>query len=512
VRYAYAITTALLLGGAATTVLSPSYAQNAQNEPGTISAAAPKAGAPMSFADMVAKLQPAVVNISTKQKVQVSTGGNPFGDLFGGLLGQQGQDDGQPITREGQSLGSGFIVSPDGYIVTNAHVITAAAKGKIESITVTLFNRKEYVAKVIGSDTASDLAVLKVDATNLPYVKFGDSTKARVGDWVIAIGEPFGLGGTVTAGIVSALNRVTGQGGAYDRFIQTDAAINKGNSGGPMFDLNGNVIGINSQIYSPSEGSVGIGFAIPAASAKPIIDTMIKGGKVQRGYLGIGRQPVDEDIAGTLGLPKDRGELVNRIEPGGPGEKAGLKQGDVIVSVNGQEVNPEQTLPYLVANVPPGGAAKLGVIRDGKPMTVTAIVGNRPSEEELANSITGGNDGDDDGDGTPGNGAPELHAGVNLLGVQVTALTPSIANTLGVNPGQVSGVVVTGVDMSSDSAAKGLQRGDIISSINRVPVRTPAEFDAQVRAAKAAGKTTLLLYMTRARQGSQYIAVKLKGS
>jgi serine protease Do len=229
------------------------------------------------------------------------------------MMGQQGQDDGQPITREGQSLGSGFVVSPDGYIVTNAHVITAAAKGKIESITVTLFNRKEYVAKVIGSDTASDLAVLKVDATNLPYVKFGDSGKARVGDWVIAIGEPFGLGGTVTAGIISALNRVTGQGGAYDRFIQTDAAINKGNSGGPMFDLNGNVIGINSQIYSPSEGSVGIGFAIPAASAKPIIDTMIKGGKVQRGYLGIGRQPVDEDIASTLGLPKDQGEIVNRV-------------------------------------------------------------------------------------------------------------------------------------------------------------------------------------------------------
>ena len=509
-RYAYAITTALLLGGAATTVLSPSYAQNAQNEPGAISAAAPKAGAPMSFADMVARLQPAVVNISTKQKVQISSGGNPFGDLFGGMLGG-GQDDGQPITREGQSLGSGFIISPDGYIVTNAHVITAGAKGaKVESITVTLFNRKEYVAKVIGSDTASDLAVLKVDATNLPYVKFGDSGKARVGDWVIAIGEPFGLGGTVTAGIISALNRVTGQGGAYDRFIQTDAAINKGNSGGPMFDLNGNVIGINSQIYSPSEGSVGIGFAIPAASAKPIIDTMIKGGKVQRGYLGIGRQPVDEDIASTLGLPKDKGEIVNRVEPGSPGEKAGLKQGDVIVAVNGQEVNPEQTLPYLVANVPPGGTAKMNIIRDGKPMTVTAIVGNRPSEEELANSITGGDDGDDDGGTQGGSGAPELHAGAELLGVQVTALTPSIANSLGINPGQVSGVVVTGVSMASDAAAKGLQRGDIISSVNRVPVRNPAEFDAQIRAAKAAGKTSVLVYFTRARQGSLYVAIKLK--
>ncbi|MGN6820115.1 MAG: Do family serine endopeptidase [Sphingomonas sp.] len=509
-RYAYAITTALLLGGAATTMLSPSYAQNAQNEPGTISAAAPKAGAPMSFADMVAKLQPAVVNISTKQKVQISTGGNPFGDLFGGMMGG-GQDDGQPITREGQSLGSGFIISPDGYIVTNAHVITAGAKGaKVESITVTLFNRKEYVAKVIGSDTASDLAVLKVDATNLPYVKFGDSGKARVGDWVIAIGEPFGLGGTVTAGIISALNRVTGQGGAYDRFIQTDAAINKGNSGGPMFDLNGNVIGINSQIYSPSEGSVGIGFAIPAASAKPIIDTMIKGGKVQRGYLGIGRQPVDEDIASTLGLPKDRGEIVNRVEPGSPGQKAGLKQGDVIVAVNGQEVTPEQTLPYLVANVPPGSAAKMNIIRDGKPMTVTAIVGNRPSEEELANSITGNDDGDDDGGTQGGNGAPELHAGAELLGVQVTALTPQIANSLGVNPAQVSGVVVTGVSMASDPAAKGLQRGDIISSINKTVVRTPAEFDAQIRAAKAAGKTTVLVYFTRARQGSLYVAIKLK--
>ena len=506
-RYAYAITTALLLGGAATTVLSPSYAQNAQNEPGAISAAAPKAGAPMSFADMVAKLQPAVVNISTKQKVQISSGGNPFGDLFGGMLGG-GQDDGQPITREGQSLGSGFIISPDGYIVTNAHVITAGAKGaKVESITVTLFNRKEYVAKVIGSDTASDLAVLKVDATNLPYVKFGDSGKARVGDWVIAIGEPFGLGGTVTAGIISALNRVTGQGGAYDRFIQTDAAINKGNSGGPMFDLNGNVIGINSQIYSPSEGSVGIGFAIPAASAKPIIETMIKGGKVQRGYLGIGRQPVDEDIAANLGLPKDRGEIVNRVEPGSPGEKAGLKQGDVIVAVDGKEVTPEQTLPYLVANIAPGQSTKLSVIRDGKPITVTAVLANRPSEEELAN---GGDDGDDDGGTQGGNGAPELHAGAELLGVQVTALTPSIANSLGVNPGQVSGVVVTGVSMASDAAAKGLQRGDIISSVNRVQVRTPAEFDAQIRAAKTAGKSSVLVYFTRARQGSLYVAIKLK--
>ena len=507
-RYAYAITTALLLGGAATTVLSPSYAQNAQNEPGTISAAAPKAGAPMSFADMVAKLQPAVVNISTKQKVQVSSGGNPFGDLFGGLLGQQGQDDGQPITREGQSLGSGFIVSPDGYIVTNAHVITAAAKGKIESITVTLFNRKEYVAKVIGSDTASDLAVLKVDATNLPYVKFGDSTKARVGDWVIAIGEPFGLGGTVTAGIVSALNRVTGQGGAYDRFIQTDAAINKGNSGGPMFDLNGNVIGINSQIFSPSEGSVGIGFAIPAEAAKPIIDTMMKGGKISRGYLGVGPQPIDDDIAANLGVAKGKGELISRVEPGQAADKAGIKQGDVIIAVNGNDVTPDETLSYQVANLAPGSTARLSVIRDGKPLTVNAVIGVRPTAEELAKLVPGGAPDDGDGDGAPG--APELRASSDLLGIQVTALTPSIANSLGLTPGSVSGVVIMNVDASSDAATK-IQRGDIVSSVNRVNVTTPAQMDAQVRAAKAAGRATVLLYITRPRQGSLYIAVKLKG-
>ena len=505
-RYAYAITTALLLGGAASSLALqlPANAQTAQNEPGTIAAAAPKAGAPMSFADMVAKLQPAVVNISTKQKVQVSANDNPLTQLFGG-----DDNNGQPVTREGQSLGSGFIISPEGYIVTNAHVITAANRGKVESITVTLFNRKEYTARVIGSDTSSDLALLKVDATNLPFVKFGDSSKARVGDWVIAIGEPFGLGGTVTAGIISALNRVTGQGGAYDRFIQTDAAINKGNSGGPMFDLSGNVIGINSQIFSPSEGSVGIGLAIPAEAAKPIIDTMMKGGKIQRGYLGVGRQAVDEDIAASIGLPKNRGEIINRVEPGGPAAKAGVKEGDVVVAVNGREVNPDQNLSYLVANVAPGATARLDVIRDSKPLRLDAVVGVRPSEEELAKLGPGGNGNGDDGDDAPG--APALHASTDLLGVQVTPLTPGIANNLGLQPGSVAGVVVVNVDQSSDAAAKGLQRGDIISSVNRVAVSTPGQLDAQIRAAKAANRTTLLLFVTRPRQLSQYVAVKLKG-
>jgi serine protease Do len=508
VRYAYAITTALLLGGAATTmVLQPAAnAQTAQNEPGTISAAAPKAGAPMSFADMVAKLQPAVVNISTKQKVQVQAQANPFNQLFG--LPDQGGD-GAPITREGQSLGSGFIISPDGYIVTNAHVITAANRGKVESITVTLFDRKEYVAKVIGSDTLSDLAVLKVEATNLPFVKFGDSSKARVGDWVIAIGEPFGLGGTVTAGIVSALNRVTGQGGAYDRFIQTDAAINKGNSGGPMFDLNGNVIGINSQIFSPSEGSVGIGFAIPAEAAKPIIDTMIKGGKVQRGYLGVSRQPVDEDVAASLGLPKDKGEIISRVEPSGPAAKAGMKEGDVVVAVNGKDIDPQQTLTYLIANQTPGATAKLSVIRDGKPMTLNVTVGTRPSEEVLAGLAGGtGPDGDDGPD--QGDDAAGQHSSTDLLGITVQRITPAIASQLGLTGG-ATGVVVASVDQSSDAGQK-LKRGDVISSVNRTQVTTPAQVDAAVKAAKTQGRTTILLLVTRPGAGTQYVPVKLKGN
>ncbi len=338
-RYAYALSTALLLGGAAATMTlhQPAGAQTAQNEPGAIQAAAPKAGAPMSFADMVAKLQPAVVNISTTQKVQVDANplaGTPF-EMFGGQGGAQ------PVTREAESLGSGFIISADGYVVTNNHVISAGARGAVvESITVTLADRREYKARLVGHDAASDLALLKIDGANLPFVRFGDSTAARVGDWIVAIGNPFGLGGTVTAGIISAVHRVTGAGNAYDRFIQTDASINRGNSGGPMFDLNGNVIGINSQILSPSGGNIGIGFAIPAEEAKPVIDQLMKGTAIKRGYLGIGMQDLTPDIAGAIGVPKDRGTLVRMLEPGQAAEKAGIKQGDVIVKVGDKDVTP----------------------------------------------------------------------------------------------------------------------------------------------------------------------------
>ena len=512
VRYAYAITGALLLSGAAAamTLDAPLAGQVAQNEPGTIAAAAPKAGAPMSFADMVARLQPAVVNISTTQRVTVQQptnpfSGTPFGDLFGQFNGGEQGGSGQPITREAQSLGSGFIISPDGYVVTNNHVIAAGAKGAtVESIKVTLPDRKEYTAKLIGRDPASDLALLKIEATGLPFVKFGDSARARVGDWVVAIGNPFGLGSTVTAGIVSALHRVTGQGGAYDRFIQTDASINQGNSGGPMFDLSGNVIGINSQILSPTGGNVGIGFAIPAEEAKPIIDTLMKGTAVKRGYLGVGIQPITDDIAAAFGLPANQGEILARIEPGEGADKAGLKQGDIVVRVGGKDVTPDQTLSYLVANTPPGTRVPIEVIRDGKRQTLTALVGTRPSEEALA-SINGGDD-----DGLPESGPQTGQAAsASAIGLSVQPLTPAIGRSLGLDA-TVQGLVIVAVDPSSDSATKGLQRGDVILSANRVPTRTTADLSAVITQAKAAGRTQVALLVQRGRNPGRFLAVKIK--
>ncbi len=515
-RYAYALTAALLLGGTAASMAlqPPAGAQVAQNEPGTITAAVPRAGAPMSFADMVAKLQPAVVNISTKQtivqKAQANPfAGTPFGELFGG--GQGAAPGTPPVKREGASLGSGFIISADGYVVTNAHVIRPGATGAtVDSITVTMPDRKEYIAKVVGQDVQSDLALLKIDGANLPFVKFGDSSKTRVGDWVVAIGNPFGLGGTVTAGIVSAVHRVTGQGGAFDRFIQTDASINQGNSGGPMFDLNGNVVGINSQIFSQTGGNIGIGFAIPAEEAKPIIDTFMKGGTISRGYIGITLGgPLDEDRAGALGLPKNQGELISGVSPGGPAAKAGLRAADVVTKVNGQAVTPDQTLSYLIANVKPGTTARLDVIRDGRPigLTITPIV--RPSEEALAATLNSGDDSGGfgkDADDTP---ATPTAPGVSAdLGLTVQPLTPGIARAVGADA-STQGVVIGAVAPTSDAAGK-LQRGDIIQSINSTPVRTAADVTAAVAAAKRAGRPSVLLLVQRGRGAPQFLPVKLK--
>ena len=507
-RNVYALTTALLIGGTAATMVfqTPSAAQTAQNEPGAISVAAPRAGAPGSFADMVAKLQPAVVNISTTQKITVQQNnpfaGTPFGDLFG--QGQGGGGNDRPVTRQGQSLGSGFIISADGYIVTNNHVISAGTRtAVVESITVILTDKKEYKARVVGRDTASDIAVHKIDATGLPFVRFGDSANARVGDWVIAIGNPFGIGSSVTAGIVSALHRTTGQGGAYDRFIQTDASINQGNSGGPMFDMNGNVIGINSQIYTPTGGNVGIGFAIPAEQAKPIVDQLRGGAKIKRGYLGIQLQPMSPEIYESLGLPKDRGELVASVVAGEGAARAGIQQGDVVTKVNNQEITPDQTLSFIVANLPIGSRIPIEVIRNGQRMNLTATLGERPSDEKLA-AISGA-----DGDAAvPQDDKTTQKATRDTLGFSVTPMTADIARALAL-PAPVKGVVITSIDQSSDAGQKGLQRGDIITAVNQRPVTSAAEIATAVAAAKAAGRPSVLLSVQRGNTPSRYVPVRL---
>src|SRR4051794_17931556 len=432
VRYAYGVAMALLLGGTAFSLATgQAGAQVAQNSPSVF---APRPGAPMSFADLVARLQPAVVNISTKQRVPVKAQSDPFDEFFrrfdpnqqggdnsGGAGGAGGTGGAQPRTREAGSLGSGFIISADGYIVTNNHLIQGlTGTGTVDTVTVTTTDRKEYTARIVGRDETSDLALLKIDGQRLPFVQWGDSTKARVGDWIIAIGDPYGVGSTVTAGIISALHRgITGV-GAYDRYIQTDAAINMGNSGGPMFDLNGNVIGINSALISPTGASVGIGLAIPAEAAKPVIDSLMRGQRPQRGYLGVGLQPLDEDIAPSLGLPKDTGEIVRTIVPGGPGARAGLQQGDVIVRVNGQPVTPDTTVSYLIANTQVGSRVPLEVIRGGKRGTVTAQVAERPTEEAL-NKIAGGDTGTQGATGT----APATPQ--RTLGLSLAPLTGELA-------------------------------------------------------------------------------------
>jgi serine protease Do len=320
----------------------------------------------------------------------------------------------------------------------------------------------------------------------------------------MAIGNPFGLGGTVTAGIVSALQRVTGQGGANDRYIQTDASINRGNSGGPMFDMNGNVIGINTLIFSPTGGNVGIGFALPAEQAVPIIQTLKDGSKVRRGYLGVGIQPLDEGIADSLGLPKNNGELITRVEPGEAAAKAGIRQGDIIVKVNGKAVTPDTTLSFLVANQPIGSRVPVEFIREGKRQSTTVILGERPSDEQLASLNR-----PDEDSFKPDDETSSASAARDALGFSVQPLTAQISQQLGLRA-PVKGVVIGRVDDTSDASAKGLRRGDIILSVNYKPVLTSADVAAATAAAKAAGRSNILLFVQRGNAPASYIAVKLR--
>ena len=505
VRYVYGLSSALLLGGATISLITgyPAGAQVAQNDDAVMNRVVPVVGAPASFADLTEQLQPAVVNIATRQRIEVNNNpfaGTPFADLFDSRRG------GQPQTREAQSLGSGFIISADGYVVTNNHVVVPNNRAKLEQITITLSDGTEYEAELVGADAASDLAVLKIKANRtFPFVAFGDSSKSRVGEWVVAIGNPFGLGGTVTSGIISAVYRNTGQGGAYDRYIQTDASINRGNSGGPLFDMRGNVIGINNAIFSPTGGSVGIGFAIPAEIAAPIVEQLKSGREIQRGFLGVSLEPMNDDLAASLGLQKRRGEIAQTVQDNSAASKAGLKPGDIITRINEKEVTPEQTVSFIVGNLEPGARVPIEILREGKRMNLTAVLGKRPTEAELRQQVQTF-DPDSEEPVEPGQSNQTIE---NSLGLQVLAMTPQIAGSIGVAP-DTKGVVIAAVDPNSDAARKGLRRADIILSANYKDVASIDALLAQVNAAKTENRDAILLRIQRRGQPPAFVPVRMR--
>ena len=450
-------------------------------------------GAPDSFAELANKLLPSVVNISTSQTLKAPTQntmpqlppGSPLEDLFKNFLGPK------PNTpRHVTSLGSGFIIDPSGYVVTNNHVIEDS-----DQITVSLQDGTQMPAKVVGRDTKTDLALLKVTPKKpLPATKFGDSDKARVGDWVIAIGDPFGIGSTVTAGIVSARNRNINA-GPYDDFIQTDAPINKGNSGGPLFDMDGNVIGINSAIFSPSGGSVGIGFSIPANLAREVIGQLRQFGIARRGWIGVRIQPVTQEIAEGLGLSTTQGALVNDVTQGGPAAKAGLASGDLITGFDAKPVPDDRALPRIVADTPVGKTVNIDVLRKGRKQTLKITV------QRLA----------DDKPDRPGKASPPApvknQSKLSQLGLSLGALDGPARGKFKIAAG-VQGVVVTAVEGGSPAGEKNVRSGDVIVEVGGQAVKTPDDVAKRVDADAKAGKKSVLLLVNR--EGDlQYLGLRL---
>jgi serine protease Do len=476
----------------------------------------PPPGAPSSFAPLAQRLLPAVVNIQTTQAsgqaranrdapdVPQAPPGSPFEEFFRDFLdrnrppGQQGQPSqpGQPNRpqqpqRRAQSLGSGFIIDPSGIVVTNNHVIEGA-----DEINVVLQDNTTIKAELVGADPRTDIAVLRVRHDRpLPAVSFGDSDTAQVGDWVVAIGNPFGLGGSVTAGIVSARGRDIRQ-GLYDDFIQTDAAINRGNSGGPLFNLAGEVVGINTAIYSPSGGSIGIGFSIPANLAKNIVAQLRDDGRVRRGWLGVNIQQVTDEIAESLGLRNGtRGALVARAQDDGPAAKGGIQAGDVILRFNGQEVREMRNLPRIVADTRVGTQVPVVVWRNGKEETVQVTVAELPSEQQQAAV-------------QPNQPAPRpQQTELSGLGLRVAPITPEQRERFSLRP-ESRGVVITEVAPGSPGAERELRPGDVIVEVQQERVNSPQEVQERLERLRRQGRATALL-LIEGPQGQRWVPLRL---
>jgi serine protease Do len=433
------------------------------------------AGIRTSFADVISRVTPAVVTIETQTRTrpaeQFPFMNDPFfRQFFGDRAPQQMPE--QRLT----ALGSGVIVTNDGYILTNHHVIDGA-----EKIRVTLNGNRTVDAKLIGSDAPSDLAVLKIDATNLPVLVLGNSDDVRVGDVVLAIGNPLNVGQTVTMGIISAKGRQTGlSNGSFEDFLQTDAPINKGNSGGALIDSTGDLIGINSQILSPTGGSIGIGFAIPSNMARNVMDPLVKSGKVRRGQLGIVVQKISNDIAANLGLKETKGVIVSQVQPGSAAERAGIKFGDVILSLNGKAVDEPNVLRNEIAGTGPGTNVTLTILREGQERTISASLGEfNPPKNEIT---------------TSNNNQPPSGGPTGKLGISVSPFTSDMAQQLGV-AASTQGVVVGQVDPNGPAADAGIQQGDVIEQVNQQPVRSAA--DVRTALERSGGTPALLLVNRR---------------
>ena len=447
---------------------------------------------PESFAELSDRLSPAVVNITTTTAVPtVEDGmrpiipeGSPFEDFFRDFMDRQ---PGQRQQRQSNALGSGFIISPDGYIVTNNHVIESA-----DEISVELFSGGELEAELVGRDPRTDIALLKVESDDdLPFVEFGDSDSAKVGDWVLAIGNPLGQGFSVSAGIVSARNRTLQ--GSYDDFIQTDAAINRGNSGGPLFDMNGRVIGVNTAILSPNGGSIGIGFAMSSAVVERVVAQLRDFGETRRGWLGVRIQNVDPDMADALNLPDAKGALVTDV-PEGPALAAGMKAGDVVLEFGGEVIDDTRELVRIVAESEIGRTVEVVVFRDGQEQTLEVEVGLL-EEATLAAAP-----------GAPP-GEAETPSEQTVLGMTVAAADRSVRERFAL-PDDVRGLVIVNVEDDSDAFLKGMQPGDVITEVGQEAVATPEEMRDRIDAAEQAGRNSILMLVRRDGQ-PRFVALNL---